>query len=65
MVGWYHQPIDEGMMTMTFLLALIFALSTPCAQEDSANCTWDASTSGNGEGTSFVDIGGTAYYIFD
>jgi hypothetical protein len=35
---------------------------TPCEQEDSANCYWDAGTSGNGVGTSFVDIDGTAYY---
>lgn len=34
----------------------------PCEYEDSANCIWDASEQGNGEGISFVDIDGTAYY---
>lgn len=48
-----------------FLLTIIFALSTPCAMEDSANCYWDAASRGNGEGTSFVDIEGTAYYFRD
>lgn len=30
----------------------------PCAEEDSTNCYWDASTRGNGVGTSFVALGG-------
>lgn len=34
----------------------------PCEFEDSTNCFWDAEVSGNSEGVSFVDIGGTAYY---
>jgi hypothetical protein len=33
-----------------------------CESEDSANCIWDAGVEGNGMGTSFVDIDGTAYY---
>lgn len=33
-----------------------------CEFEDSTNCFWDAEVSGNSEGVSFVDIGGTAYY---
>lgn len=40
------------------ILAVILALTTPCATEDSANCYWDASSRGNGMGTSFIDIGG-------
>jgi hypothetical protein len=35
---------------------------TPCATEDSINCTWHAPTQGNGQGASFTDINGTAYY---
>lgn len=34
----------------------------PCELEDSANCFWDASTSGNEAGYSFHDIDGVAYY---
>lgn len=46
------------------MIALLVALLLgfpPCATEDSLNCVWDASTMGNGTGSSFVDIGGTAY----
>jgi hypothetical protein len=35
---------------------------TPCEHEDSRNCYWDADERGNGEGVSFVDIDGVAYY---
>lgn len=35
---------------------------TPCAQEDSINCYWDAATMGNGQGSSFVNLDGTLYY---
>lgn len=37
--------------------------ATPCQWEDSANCFWNAQATGNGTGTSFVDIDGTAYTI--
>lgn len=40
----------------------LFPAYTPCATEDSTNCYWDADLAGNGEGRSFVDIDGTAYY---
>lgn len=49
---------------MSYILALVLATLlhfSPCATEDSRNCTWDASTQGNHRGTSFVDIGGTLY----
>lgn len=48
------------------MLALIIALllgMPSCATEDSTNCVWDAATQGNGTGSSFVDIDGTAYYF--
>jgi hypothetical protein len=48
------------------MLALIIALLLgfpPCAAEDSTNCVWDAQEQGNGRGTSFVDIDGTAHYF--
>lgn len=35
----------------------------PCPTEDSGdNCYWNAREMGNGEGTSFVVIGGVVYY---
>lgn len=34
-----------------------------CAYDDSRNCVWNARTSGNGYGDSFVDIAGRAYYF--
>lgn len=34
-----------------------------CVTESSTNCYWDATTSGNGLGRSFVDIDGIAYYL--
>jgi hypothetical protein len=33
-----------------------------CPTEDSANCYWDASIRGNGQGRSFVDIDGEVHY---
>lgn len=48
------------------MLALIIALvlgMPSCATEDSTNCVWDAQEQGNGTGSSFVDIDGTAYYF--
>jgi len=37
------------------------ALNTPCANEDSSDCYWNAATMGNGTGTSFVNLGGNIY----
>lgn len=34
-----------------------------CEFEDSTNCVWNAQEQGNGEGNSFVDIDGTAFYV--
>lgn len=36
---------------------------TPCRYEDSRNCFWWASTSGNGTGHSFLDLGGRVVYL--
>jgi len=33
-----------------------------CPVEDADNCYWDAARMGNGQGTSFVTIGGVTYY---
>lgn len=51
---WYVAPTPFPDLTLT-----------PCAQEDSVNCYWDAAQMGNGEGTSFVNIDGTYYYPTD
>lgn len=47
-----------------YFLALMVALTTPCVEEDSANCFWDATRHGNGEGTSFIDINGEVHYYY-
>lgn len=41
---------------------ILFETLPPCPEEDSHNCAWDAGHSGNGVGTSFVDVHGSAYY---
>jgi len=46
-----------------FLIAVLIALLPACADETSAWCYWDASTQGNGEGRSFIDIGGVAHHV--
>lgn len=47
----------------SLLLLVTTALLGPCEYEDSPNCVWDASTEGNGVGSSFFDINGTVYYF--
>lgn len=49
---------------LEYFLALMVALTTPCVEEDSANCFWDATRHGNGEGTSFIDINGEVHYYY-
>lgn len=34
-----------------------------CPTEDSTDCYWDATAHGNGEGRSFIDLGGVPYYL--
>lgn len=36
--------------------ALAEAVTTPCIQEDSINCFWNAGKAGNGRGHSFVSV---------
>lgn len=47
---------------MSLIFALMLALSTPCEFEEDTNCYWNAAEQGNGEGESFVDVSGEAYY---
>lgn len=45
------------------LAAFGYAITPPCATEDSINCVWHASEQGNGEGRSFIDVGGMVVYL--
>lgn len=40
-----------------------FTYLPECTTEDSANCYWDATAHGNGQGTSFADINGVQHTI--
>ena len=48
---------------MDIIAALFLAVLGPCQLEDSTNCVWIAPESGNGIGSSFVDIDGTAFHL--
>ena len=48
---------------MDIIAALFLAVLGPCQFEDSTNCVWIASDSGNDIGTSFIDIEGTAFHL--
>lgn len=48
---------------MQLILIVLLAILPPCETEDSPNCGYDAANRSNGVGHSFVDIGGTAYYL--
>ena len=37
-------------------VTLLVAYNTPCVEEDSTNCIWDAATMGNGRGTSSLRL---------
>lgn len=41
---------------MTVIMFLLALLLPACGSEDSTGCYWDATTHGNGTGTSFVAI---------
>lgn len=48
-------------MSVSIIIAILFALMPTCPTEDAMNCSWSGGS--NGTGSSFVDIGGTAYYL--
>lgn len=48
---------------MTYVALILSLILPPCTTEDSANCYWDASTRGNGQGVSFVDVAGHVIYL--
>lgn len=35
----------------------------PCVTEDSDDCYWDALTMGDRTGSSFINLGGSTYYL--
>lgn len=51
-------PVDAATGGLSSATAL-----PPCATEDSHDCYWNARVQGNGEGRSFVDIGGVVYFL--
>lgn len=51
------------MMGCLMLMVWGFINIQPCQYEDSSNCYWDAKTMGNGQGRSFVDIGGHPFHF--
>lgn len=63
----------QAIVQMGFYMALLAAVVliphfiayaiVPCPTEDSTNCVWDSRVQGNGQGDSFVDVNGTAYYF--
>lgn len=55
--------ITAALSLSVLFLLLTFVFLQPCATEDSTNCLWDAQEAGNGQGNSFIDIGGKAYYL--
>lgn len=48
---------------MDSITALFPTILSPCHSEDSTNCVWIAPESGNGIGSSFADIDGTAFHL--
>ena len=52
---------DRLLFAVWLAVVAVFAsyavqLATPCQTEDSTGCYWNAETSGNGQGTSFIAV---------
>lgn len=46
------------------LLSLLLGVLPACASEDASGvCAWDASVQGNGQGSSFVVVGGRVFVV--
>jgi hypothetical protein len=51
-------------VTMGIALSILYsAITTPCPQEDSLNCNWNAQEQGNGEGQSYVTLSNDFIFI--
>lgn len=65
--GWKVMALAilSWVAVLTLIAFVIMLLIPACKTEDSSNCGWDAAKQGNGQGRSFIDIGGvTIYPIF-
>jgi len=45
------------------LAAFGYNLLPECPTEDSSTCVWYADVQGNGQGNSFIDLGGNVFYL--
>lgn len=54
--------IVVGIIFALFTVSCFALVNSPCAEEDSLNCVWDAQTMGNGEGQSFIALGFGNFY---
>lgn len=61
----FYMSILACIVLLPHAIAYTLVPTPPCPTEDSTDCVWNADVQGNGEGRSFVDIGGTAYYFQD
>lgn len=59
LADWWEDGRDSGASRAAADLQV--ALTTPCPSEDSDNCYWRADLMGNGQGQSFVTVGGVVY----
>lgn len=48
---------------MVLVPAATYVIGGPCESEDSTWCHWDAQSSGNGQGRSFIAVGDHIIYI--
>lgn len=56
-------PVAATLMCAFAVAMFGYNLLPECATEDSSNCVWYATVQGNGEGRSFIDLGGNIYYL--
>jgi hypothetical protein len=57
---WISTALILGFVTAPFNW---YSPLPDCEWEDSYNCHWNASTQGNGQGHSFVNLGGSIIYL--
>jgi hypothetical protein len=48
---------------LNILAAVLFATMPACPTEDSTDCAWRADVQGNGQGHSFVNVGGVVLHV--
>jgi len=62
--------LNAKLARLSLLTIVMASLAVPtsaglpaCEYEDSQNCYWDAAARGNGQGRSFIDVGGVVLYV--